>query len=115
MPTYEYECKNCGHVFEAFQSMKDEPLSICPECGKDVRRRINGGTGVIFKGNGFYITDKPYGGQAASIGSKRDKDGEREKDGGEKTKPDASSAPSAPDASAPAGSTAPAAGANASS
>ncbi|MDR2516346.1 MAG: zinc ribbon domain-containing protein [Spirochaetaceae bacterium] len=109
MPTYEYECKSCGHVFEAFQSMKDDPLSICPECGRDIRRRINGGTGVIFKGNGFYITDKPYGGQAASIGSKREKDGEREKDGGEKNKPDAAAAPAAPASSS---TPAPAAGAN---
>ena len=58
MPTYEYECKTCGHSFEAFQSMSDAPLSECPECGKDIRRVINGGTGVIFKGSGFYVTDK---------------------------------------------------------
>jgi putative FmdB family regulatory protein len=57
MPTYEYECKTCGFVFEAFQSMSDAPLSSCPECGKAVRRLINGGTGIIFKGSGFYVTD----------------------------------------------------------
>jgi putative FmdB family regulatory protein len=58
MPTYEYECKTCGHQFEAFQSMSDAPLSSCEKCGKDVRRMINGGMGVIFKGSGFYVTDK---------------------------------------------------------
>ena len=58
MPTYEYECKSCGHNFEAFQSMKDEPLKTCPKCSKEIRRVINGGTGVIFKGGGFYVTDK---------------------------------------------------------
>jgi len=58
MPTYEYECKSCGHTFDAFQGIKDEPLKICPECGKEIRRLINGGTGVIFKGGGFYVTDK---------------------------------------------------------
>jgi putative FmdB family regulatory protein len=58
MPTYEYECKSCGHTFDAFQSMNDEPLKICPQCGKDVRRLINGGSGIIFKGSGFYVTDK---------------------------------------------------------
>jgi putative FmdB family regulatory protein len=58
MPTYEYECRSCGHSFDVFQSMRDEPLKICPECGKEVRRLINGGTGVIFKGGGFYVTDK---------------------------------------------------------
>ena len=58
MPTYEYECKSCRHRFEVFQSMKDEPLKVCPKCNKELRRLINGGTGIIFRGNGFYVTDK---------------------------------------------------------
>jgi putative FmdB family regulatory protein len=58
MPTYEYKCKNCGSSFEIFQNMKDEPLKVCPECGREIRRIINGGSGVIFKGSGFYSTDK---------------------------------------------------------
>ena len=58
MPTYEYECKSCGHNFEAFQNMKDAPLSECPQCGRELRRLINGGSGIIFKGSGFYVTDK---------------------------------------------------------
>ena len=62
MPTYGYECKSCGHNFDAFQSIKDEPLKTCPKCGKELRRLINGGTGIIFKGEGFYATDK--GGKA---------------------------------------------------
>ena len=68
MPTYGYECKSCKHTFDAFQSMKDEPLKICPKCGKEIRRLINGGTGIIFKGDGFYVTDKnrKSGGKAAA-------------------------------------------------
>ena len=62
MPTYEYECKSCGHGFEVFQAMSDQPLKDCPECGKEVRRLIFGGTGVIFKGSGFYVTDKSKSG-----------------------------------------------------
>jgi putative FmdB family regulatory protein len=58
MPTYEYECKSCGHTFDVLQSMNDAPLKICPKCGGDVRRLINGGSGIIFKGSGFYVTDK---------------------------------------------------------
>ena len=58
MPTYDYECKACGHSFDVFQSMSDEPLSLCPECGKkQLRRLIGGGVGIIFKGSGFYVTD----------------------------------------------------------
>jgi len=58
MPTYEYECKSCQHNFEIFQAMSDPPLKDCPQCGKEVRRLILGGAGVIFKGSGFYATDK---------------------------------------------------------
>lgn len=65
MPTYEYECSSCGHTFEAFQSMSDAPLSSCPKCGKAVKRLILGGTGVIFKGSGFYVNDS----RKASSGS----------------------------------------------
>lgn len=58
MPTYEYECGNCGHRLEIFQSMKDAPLKKCPECGKNKLQRLIGtGAGIIFKGSGFYQTD----------------------------------------------------------
>jgi len=58
MPTYDYECSKCGHRFDAFQSMSDEPLTVCPACKKHaLRRLIGGGMGVIFKGSGFYATD----------------------------------------------------------
>ena len=57
MPTYEYECKSCHHKFEAFQSIKDQPLKKCPKCGKSLRRLFGGGMGIIFKGSGFYTTD----------------------------------------------------------
>ena len=61
MPTYEYECKSCGHRFDVFQAISDDPVKNCTECGKDVRRLILGGSGVIFKGSGFYVTDKNNG------------------------------------------------------
>ncbi len=58
MPTYEYVCTKCGHELEAFQSMKDAPLKVCPACSRrTLRRKVGGGAGLIFKGSGFYITD----------------------------------------------------------
>ncbi len=58
MPTYEYVCDACGHAFEQFQSITAEPIRRCPICKKlKVRRLIGTGAGLIFKGNGFYITD----------------------------------------------------------
>jgi putative FmdB family regulatory protein len=69
MPTYEYECKSCGYTFDAFQSMTDAPLKECPRCGLEVRRLINGGGGVIFKGSGFYVTDRK--GAASKTGGEK--------------------------------------------
>ena len=60
MPTYDYLCKVCGARFEHFQSMSSSPLKSHPECdleGSEVVRIISGGTGLIFKGSGFYLTD----------------------------------------------------------
>lgn len=57
MPTYDYVCADCNYQFERFHSMSDEPIRICPNCGGVVHRLISGGTGLIFKGNGYYITD----------------------------------------------------------
>ena len=58
MPTYDYICNNCEKTYEYFQSMSDAPKKECPECKKNsLRRVISGGTGLIFKGSGYYLTD----------------------------------------------------------
>jgi putative FmdB family regulatory protein len=58
MPIYEYLCTNCKHQFEELQTMSEEQLKTCPKCGKDTLKKLIGaGTGVIFKGSGFYLTD----------------------------------------------------------
>jgi putative FmdB family regulatory protein len=64
MPIYEYECEN-KHRFEKWQSIKDDPITECPECGTTVRKIFHP-AGIIFKGSGWYITDsrKPSGGEA---------------------------------------------------
>jgi putative FmdB family regulatory protein len=58
MPTYDYVCEACQHAFEHFQSIKDEALKKCPECGRrKLRRLIGPGAAIVFKGSGFYKTD----------------------------------------------------------
>ena len=58
MPTYDYECDACSHLFEHFQSINDTLLKKCPECGKlKLRRLLGAGGAVMFKGSGFYQTD----------------------------------------------------------
>ncbi len=57
MPTYEYECLTCKYEFEKLQSITAEPIKECPKCGNGVRKKIGAGSGIIFKGSGFYTTD----------------------------------------------------------
>jgi putative FmdB family regulatory protein len=56
MPTYEYLCRACGHRFETWQHMSDEPLKVCPACGAEIHRVLFP-AGIVFKGSGFYKTD----------------------------------------------------------
>lgn len=80
MPTYEYACSNCGFHFEEFQSMKEDALIKCPNCGQNkLKRLIGAGTGVIFKGSGFYITDYKKGNSSTkSTSSKKDRGEKKE-------------------------------------
>ena len=61
MITYEYECGSCGHRFERVQSISEEPVGKCPECGKKPHRLISGGSGFIARGD----HDGPGGGWEA--------------------------------------------------
>ena len=59
MPTYSYECQSCKNKLNVFQKMNDPSLENCDSCGKEktLRRLISGGSGMVFKGSGFYLTD----------------------------------------------------------
>ena len=58
MPTYQYICKKCGYELEELQSFAETPLIHCPNCKTDNLARVLGaGSGLIFKGSGFYLTD----------------------------------------------------------
>ena len=88
MPTYEYRCRDCGHTFDVVQPMVDDPLTVCPVCGGELRK-VFAPPAISFKGSGFYATD--HGKKSKSSG---EKSGERS---GEKTgeKPAASTESSA--------------------
>ena len=57
MPTYEYQCQKCKKRHEASQSITARPLTKCPKCGGRLKRGLGSGSGFLFKGGGFYITD----------------------------------------------------------
>lgn len=73
MPTYDYECDNCGHELEVFQPITASPLRKCPACRRlKLRRKIGAGAGIIFKGAGFYATD--YRSEGYKKAAKAEKD-----------------------------------------
>ncbi|MCK5155997.1 MAG: hypothetical protein KAQ69_06155 [Spirochaetales bacterium] len=77
MPTYDYICENCSHEFELFQGMKEDAETSCPECCGFVRRIISGGTGIIFKGSGFYVTDNKSKGSDTNTNPKTEPNKEK--------------------------------------
>ncbi len=74
MPTYEYECTECGYHFEKFQSMKEDPISFCPKCGGKVIRLISKNVNFILKGSGFYKTDYVRSKESSNGESKKKKE-----------------------------------------
>ena len=81
MPIYEYKCAK-GHVFEAIQSMSDDPLTACEQCGAPVERVFHP-IAVHFKGSGFYSTD--YGSKGKSGGDGQGKEDKGGADSSEKS------------------------------
>ena len=57
MPIYEYECRRCGHVFDALQKMSDPQLTDCPDCGEPELRKLLSAPNFRLKGGGWYETD----------------------------------------------------------
>jgi putative FmdB family regulatory protein len=84
MPIYEYRCRN-GHEFEVFQSMSEDPVSRCSECGAPVERVFHP-IAVHFKGSGFYTTD--YAKSGSQSRASDDGSGGTDSGKGESTKSD---------------------------
>lgn len=93
MPTYEYECGKCGYQFERFQSITAAPVKTCPKCRGRVHRMLTTGSGIIFKGSGFYETDYKHQHASVETGSGESRPEETPKAEGA-AKPDAAKADS---------------------
>src|SRR5438132_5107348 len=108
VPIYEYQCDDCADRFEVKQSMKDDPLTACPRCGKQVRRLISS-PAIMFKGSGWYVTDysdkmKPSAGSEAPAPTTGEKK-EAAPSTSDQTTPTPPSTPTSPPASGPANTT----------
>lgn len=87
MPTYVYECSECEHRFEVFQSFSAKAMRKCPQCRRSALRKVLFPAGVVFKGSGFYVNDS----RSAAAKSKADSDGGKGPGGeGDKGKTDGS-------------------------
>ena len=98
MPIYEYQCKACGHTLDALQSMSEDPLTYCPDCGEPELRKLMSAPRFRLKGDGWYETDfktgnrrNLHGSDSASGSGKSDGGGKSEKK--TDTKSDKSSKP----------------------
>ncbi|MBD0670945.1 FmdB family zinc ribbon protein [Kitasatospora sp. NPDC091335] len=85
MPTYQYQCTECGNGLEAVQKFTDEALTTCPDCQGRLRK-VFSAVGVVFKGSGFYRTDSRSS-SSSTVGA------------GSSSTPSASSTPSTPSSS----------------
>lgn len=95
MPIYEYQCKSCGHEFEAIQKLSDDPLKECPACGDLELAKLISAAGFRLKGGGWYETDFKGGKDK----KKNLAGGESSETKSEPAKPDASKSESKPAAS----------------
>jgi putative FmdB family regulatory protein len=69
MPLYEYECENCGDLFEVIQKFSDDPVTQHQKCGGKVHRILSA-PALQFKGSGWYVNDYAKGGNSAGEASK---------------------------------------------
>jgi putative FmdB family regulatory protein len=86
MPTYTYQCDNCGVRFDRRQKFSEKPLKTCPECSKKTLRKIFTPVGIVFKGSGFYATDhRSPSGISRKNGSATEETGSKSEQVGEAT------------------------------
>jgi len=93
MPTYTYQCDDCGHSFDAFQKFSDDALTVCPSCEGTIRRVIQP-TPIVFKGSGWYINDSKGKNASMKTGKESEAKSGGDGDGGD-AKPAAKAEPAA--------------------
>ncbi|MFJ8233996.1 FmdB family zinc ribbon protein [Streptomyces sp. NPDC094448] len=65
MPTYQYQCTECGEGLEAVQKFTDDALTVCPSCDGRLKK-VFSAVGIVFKGSGFYRNDSRGASSSAS-------------------------------------------------
>ncbi|MBD0709993.1 MULTISPECIES: FmdB family zinc ribbon protein [unclassified Streptomyces] len=70
MPTYQYQCTECGEGLEAVQKFTDDALTECPQC-KGRLKKVFSAVGIVFKGSGFYRNDSRGSSSSSSPASSK--------------------------------------------
>ncbi|MET9912174.1 FmdB family zinc ribbon protein [Streptomyces sp. NPDC006476] len=70
MPTYQYQCTECGEGLEAVQKFTDDALTECPNCGGRLKK-VFSAVGIVFKGSGFYRNDSRGSSSSSSPSSSK--------------------------------------------
>ncbi|MFF7330872.1 FmdB family zinc ribbon protein [Streptomyces sp. NPDC008150] len=91
MPTYQYQCTECGEGLEAVQKFTDDALTECPNCGGRLKK-VFSAVGIVFKGSGFYRNDSRGSSSSSSPASSSSKSSSESS----KSSSDSSSASSKP-------------------
>ncbi|MFE7425091.1 FmdB family zinc ribbon protein [Streptomyces sp. NPDC014735] len=73
MPTYQYQCTECGEGLEAVQKFTDDALTVCPSCNGRLKK-VFSAVGIVFKGSGFYRNDSRGSSSSSSPASSSAKD-----------------------------------------
>lgn len=69
MPTYQYQCTECGEGLEAVQKFTDDALTVCPSCDGRLKK-VFSAVGIVFKGSGFYRNDSRGASSSSTPASK---------------------------------------------
>jgi len=70
VPTYQYQCTECGEGLEAVQKFTDDALTECPNCGGRLKK-VFSAVGIVFKGSGFYRNDSRGSSSSSSPASSK--------------------------------------------
>ncbi|MFF3911154.1 FmdB family zinc ribbon protein [Streptomyces sp. NPDC001848] len=99
MPTYQYQCTECGEGLEAVQKFTDDALTECPNCGGRLKK-VFSAVGIVFKGSGFYRNDSRGSSSSSSPASSKSSSSSSSSDSGSSSAPSSSSSSSGTTSSA---------------
>ncbi|MEU2821592.1 MULTISPECIES: FmdB family zinc ribbon protein [unclassified Streptomyces] len=103
MPTYQYQCTECGEGLEAVQKFTDDALTVCPSCDGRLKK-VFSAVGIVFKGSGFYRNDSRGSSSSSTPASSTSKSSDSGSSSSTSTGSDTKSSASSSSAPAPASS-----------